>query len=129
VSFFTQARRQPAVGIGLLVVIMRRRCLDFWRRRYRRTRRETPWDDLTEKEASRHTEEGDRYCEGLEDGLRIASIWNHLSERCRHALARRFWMHETAAEAAVRVGQKPESYKRMVSRCLGALRQKFEECA
>jgi RNA polymerase sigma factor (sigma-70 family) len=127
--FLVQAEKRARAGPGLLVVITRRRCYDYWRRQTSRLRKEVEWSTLTENEVNHFIEDGDRYAEGVSDGVRIALVWHRLSERCREALARRFWKNETSAQIAQLSGDNPDSLKRMVSRCLGTLRQRLEETA
>jgi RNA polymerase sigma factor (sigma-70 family) len=128
-QFLIESGRRPQVGSGLLVVIARRRCLEYWRERFKNFRHEAEFSTLTEAEIGQHIVEGDRYTEGVSDGLRLARIWPSLSAQCRKALARRFWNNEKTADIAVGWGYEPDTVKRIISRCLSRLREKIEEAS
>jgi len=126
-DFLVQARRGARASAGLMIVITRRRCLDFWRSRYQK--REVMFDERRQADPSYVME-----CEALSgestvDGVRLARSWPLLSENCRHVLARRFWQNQRTIDLAERLGRKPGALKRMISRCLGRLRQGLGEAS
>lgn len=128
VDFLVQSRRGAPATAGLMVVITRRRCLDFWRMRYRARRKEVAIDEITEEQSPCVDE-----CEMLDvtaaaDGLRLARTWPSLSDNCRAVLLRRFWQNQRTADLAERLGYKRDTLKRMISRCLGRLRRSLSGC-
>jgi len=128
VDFLLHARRGARATAGLMIVITRRRCLDFWRSRYRR-RKDVALDDLRGDEPACPAE-----CDlpdevAVVDGARLARTWPSLSDNCRHVLARRFWQNQRTADLADRMGYKRETLKRMISRCLGRLRRSMGTAA
>jgi RNA polymerase sigma factor (sigma-70 family) len=126
IDFLVHARRGARASAGLMVVITRRRCLDFWRSRYRSGSRHVSLDDVHEAHPAYLVCEVDSAEEGL-DGARLARTWPSLSENCRDVLARRFWGNQKTADVAERLGYKPQTLKRMISRCLGRLRKNMGE--
>ncbi|HET9796136.1 MAG TPA: sigma-70 family RNA polymerase sigma factor [Thermoanaerobaculia bacterium] len=122
VDFLVHARRGALATAGLMIVITRRRCLDFWRSRYR-SRREVAIDELRDDESPCVEDRDLPGAEAAADGARLARTWPSLSDNCRHVLARRFWQNQRTADLAERMGYKRETLKRMISRCLGRLRR------
>ena len=109
-----------------MVVITRRRCLDYWRSRYRTGVKEVPLDELREDDGA-YPVECAPGAETVVTGFRLAQTWPSLSENCRHVLAFRFWKQQRTADLAASLGYKPDSLKRMISRCLGRLRRSLGE--
>jgi len=122
VDFLVHARRGAPATSGLMIVITRRRCLDFWRSRYR-SRREVAIEELRDDESPCIAEIDLPGAQAAADGARLARTWPSLSDNCRHVLARRFWQNQRTADLAERMGYKRETLKRMISRCLGRLRR------
>jgi RNA polymerase sigma factor (sigma-70 family) len=125
VDFLVHARRGARASSGLMIVITRRRCLDFWRSRYRR-KQEIALDELRDDEPACLAERDFPDAESLADGARLARTWPSLSDNCRHVLARRFWQNQRTADLADRMGYKRDTLKRLISRCLGRLRRCLE---
>ncbi len=128
VDFLVHARRGAPATTGLMIVITRRRCLDFWRSHYR-SRREIGIDELRDDESPCVEECDLPSAETAVDGARLARTWPSLSDNCRHVLARRFWQNQRTADLAERMGYKRETLKRMISRCLGRLRRSLGAAA
>ncbi len=126
IDFLVQSRRGARVSGGLMVVIVRRRCLDYWRSRYRSRVKEVPLDELHEEDCAYPVECAPE-AEPTAAGLRIAQTWPSLSENCRQVLASRFWKNRKTSDLAETMGYKPDSLKRMISRCLGKLRRSLGE--
>jgi len=126
IDFLLHARRGARASAGLMVVITRRRCLDFWRTRYRSGKRQVGLDEVREDHPAYLVCEVDP-AEACVDGARLARTWPSLSENCRDVLARRFWRNQKTADVAERLGYKPQTLKRMISRCLGRLRKTMGE--
>jgi RNA polymerase sigma factor (sigma-70 family) len=122
IDFLVHSRRGAPATAGLMIVITRRRCLDFWRSRYR-TRREVAIDELRDDESPCVEECEPPGADVAADGLRLARTWPSLSDNCRHVLARRFWQNQRTADLADRMGYKTDTLKKMISRCLGRLRR------
>jgi RNA polymerase sigma factor (sigma-70 family) len=122
VDFLVYARRGAPATAGLMIVITRRRCLDFWRSRYR-ARKEVAIDELRDDESPCIEECDLLEADAAADGAKLARTWPSLSDNCRHVLARRFWQNQRTADLAERMGYKRETLKRMISRCLGRLRR------
>jgi DNA-directed RNA polymerase specialized sigma24 family protein len=125
IDFVVQSRRGARATGGLLVVITRRRCLDYWRNRYRSGVREVGLDELREGDAG-YPMECAPTAEQTIDGWCLARTWTSLSASCREVLARRFWKKEKTAELAALRGRRPDTVKRLISRCLGRLRRSLE---
>lgn len=125
VDFLLHARRGARASAGLMIVITRRRCLDFWRTRYSR-KREVALDELRDDEPACPDESDFPDAGSLAEGARLARTWPSLSDNCRHVLARRFWQNQRTADLADRMGYKRDTLKRMISRCLGRLRRCLE---
>ena len=123
VDFLVQSRRGAPATSGLMIVITRRRCLDFWRVRYRARRKEVAIDETTEDQSPCAEECALLDAEAAADGARLARSWPSLSDNCRAVLTRRFWGNERTADLADYLGYKRETLKRMISRCLGRLRR------
>ena len=128
-DFLVQAQRLETVKPGLLVVIARRRCIDYWRRRENHPGRHVSLDQLSEDDSRHPVAAGNEYVDGLKDGIALASAWHEISARCREYLARRFWKHEATRQIAASAGDRPESVKRFMSRCLAKLRVLMEQAA
>ena len=126
VDFLLQARRGGRASAGLMVVIVRRRCLDYWRRRYRGGAKEVSLDELHEADVA-YPIECAPDAEAASAGVRLLQTWPSLSESCRQVLASRFWKNRRTADLAQTMGYKPDSLKRMISRCLGKLRRSLGE--
>jgi RNA polymerase sigma factor (sigma-70 family) len=126
IDFLLHARRGARASAGLMVVITRRRCLDFWRMRYRSRSRHVGIDEVHEDHPAYLVCDADP-AEACLDGARLARTWPSLSENCRDVLARRFWRNQKTADVAERLGYKPQTLKRMISRCLGRLRKNMGE--
>ena len=128
IDFLLHARRGARATTGLMIVITRRRCLDFWRTSYRTRKKEIALDELREDESPCIAECEMPEAEAAADGMRLARTWPSLSDNCRHVLARRFWQNQRTADLAERMGYKRETLKRMISRCLGRLRRSLAGC-
>jgi DNA-directed RNA polymerase specialized sigma24 family protein len=126
VDFLVQSRRGGRASGGLMVVITRRRCLDYWRSRYRTGVQEVALDELREGDSSYPVECAPE-AETVVAGLHLAQRWPSLSANCRQVLASRFWKHQKTADLAATLGYKQDSLKRMISRCLGRLRRSLGE--
>jgi RNA polymerase sigma factor (sigma-70 family) len=126
-DFLIQARRVERVQPGLLVVIARRRSVDYWRRRESRPGRQVSLDQISEADSRQPVAEGDDPADGLQDAVALAGAWHEISARCRQYLARRFWKREPTNQIAASSGDRPESVKRFMSRCLAKLRLLMEE--
>lgn len=122
VDFLSHARRGARASAGLMIVITRRRCLDYWRMRYR-GQRDVNIDELHEDHPAYFACDASAADEAARDGVRLARTWPLLSENCRDVLARRFWRNQKTADVAERLGYKAETLKRMISRCIGRLRR------
>jgi DNA-directed RNA polymerase specialized sigma24 family protein len=128
VDFLVQARRCERAQPGLLVVIARRRCADYWRRCYADPH-VLPLDAVAGEDPRHPVVRGDEYADGLADGIALAHAWPVITARCRQYLARRFWKLERARDIANSTGDRPETVKRFMSRCLAKLRTLMEEPA
>jgi RNA polymerase sigma factor (sigma-70 family) len=128
VDFLVQSRRGAPATTGLMIVITRRRCLDFWRTRYRARRKEVTIDEMTEDQSPCVEECAVLDAAAAADGARLARTWPSLSDNCRTVLARRFWQNQRTADLAEYLGYKRETLKRMISRCLGRLRRSLAGC-
>jgi DNA-directed RNA polymerase specialized sigma24 family protein len=126
VDFLVQSRRGGRASGGLMVVIVRRRCLDYWRSRYRSGVKEVALDELREEDCAYPVECAPE-AGPVAAGLRLAQTWPSLSENCRQVLASRFWRNRRTSDLAETMGYKPDSLKRMISRCLGRLRRSLGE--
>ena len=126
VDFLLQSRRGARATGGLMVVIARRRCLDYWRHRYRSGVKEVGLDELREGDCA-YPVECAPGAEPVAAGLKLARSWPSLSANCREVLASRFWRNRRTSELAETMGYKPDSLKRMISRCLGRLRRSLGE--
>ncbi len=129
VDFLMHARRGAQASAGLMIVITRRRCLDFWRSQYRARQRDVTLDQVREEDPAYLVECDYSSDQATLDGVRLAQTWPSLSENCRAVLARRFWQNQRTADVADRLGYKPGTLKRMISRCLGRLRRCLEDPA
>src|SRR5689334_23351628 len=87
VDFLAHARRGARASAGLMIVITRRRCLDFWRTRYR-GKRNVNIDEVHEEHPAYFVCEAAIEPEECLDGVRLARTWPLLSENCRDVLAR-----------------------------------------
>ncbi len=125
IDFLVQSRRGARATGGLMIVITRRRCLDFWRKRYRGAR-EVALDELRESDSCYPVECASTAQQAF-DGWRLARTWPSLSANCREVLARRFWKHEKTSDLAALRGRRPDTVKRLISRCLGRLRRSLQE--
>ncbi|MGH9443385.1 MAG: RNA polymerase sigma factor [Thermoanaerobaculia bacterium] len=126
VDFLVQSRRGARAAGGLMVVITRRRCLDYWRSRYRPGAKEVAIDELHEEDRAYPVECAPEP-ESVAAGMKLARTWPSLSEGCRQVLASRFWRDRRTADLAATMGYKADSVKRMISRCLGKLRRSMGE--
>jgi DNA-directed RNA polymerase specialized sigma24 family protein len=125
-DFLIQSRRGARASGGLMIVIVRRRCLDYWRRRYRGGVKEVALDELREGDCA-YPVECAIEAGPAAAGVRLARTWPSLSENCRQVLASRFWKNRRTSDLAETMGYKPDSLKRMISRCLGKLRRSLGE--
>lgn len=126
VDFLLQSRRGARTSGGLMIVIARRRCLDYWRNRYRSGVKEVGLDELREGDCA-YPVECAPGAGPVATGLKLARSWPSLSANCREVLASRFWKNRRTSELAETMGYKPDSLKRMISRCLGRLRRSLGE--
>lgn len=115
VQFLLERRRRPVVTDGLLVVIVRRRCQDYWRSR-------SAHGEAIPLEEADLDGDGGRMARQLYAGARVAQAWPCISPTCRHVLAYRFWQEVPTQELADILGYRPGSLKRFISRCLARLR-------
>jgi DNA-directed RNA polymerase specialized sigma24 family protein len=125
IDFLLHSRRGARATSGLMIVITRRRCLDYWRGHYRSGIKEVALDELREGDAAYPVECAPAAQQTL-DGWRLARTWSSLPATCRELLARRFWKQEKTADLARMQGRRPDSVKRFISRCLGRLRRGLE---
>ena len=120
VDYLVQSGRYPTADPGLLVVIARRRCIDFWRSRQMTRAHFVALDSLPSEDPL--LGRGDEYALGLMDGIGLALAWLKITPRCRQLLAERFFRRRTATELAAAAGDPPGAVKRFMSRCLERLR-------
>jgi len=123
-DFLLQARRYETSEPGLLVVIARRRCMDYWRNRKLQLSRMIPLERVPDDD--RHVVQGDAYAEGLIDGITLAFGWVKITPRCQQLLSERFLRQTRSREIARAIGEKREAVKRHMSRCLEKLRLLME---
>lgn len=115
VQFLLERRRRPAVTDGLLVVIVRRRCQDYWRSRWVR-------GHVLPMEVADRVGDGGLLARQLYAGACVAQAWPCISPTCRRILAYRFWRELSTREIAGLLGYRAGSLKRFISRCLARLR-------
>jgi DNA-directed RNA polymerase specialized sigma24 family protein len=120
VDFLLQSQRYKAADPGLLVVIARRRCMDYWRSRQLHAARFISLELIPENDP--RVVRGDEYAQGLLDGIGLALSWLKITPRCRQLLSERFFRHTAACDLAVSLGETPGAVKRFMSRCLEKLR-------
>ncbi len=120
-QYFVEQNRRASVTEGLLVVITRRRCQDYWRSR------RMGGDPLSLDESELALGDDGVLARRLYAGACIAQAWPCISPSCRRVLARRFWRQARTDDLAQLWGYKPGTLKRFISRCLERLRHHLKE--
>ena len=128
VDFLLQRRKYQDLQPGLLVVITRRRCADYWRSRGTQAGQTDSLDLLRENDPRLPLPQGDEYVDGLLDGIALAMAWPKMTERCKDFLFRRFFGNEEIREIAKSAGDREGTVRRYLSRCLAKLRAVMGEC-
>ncbi len=129
VDFLLQRKKYATLEPGLLVVIARRRCADYWRSKGTFSGQTDSLELIRENDPRLPTGQGDKYVDGLLDGIALAVAWPKITERCKDFLTRRFFGDEAVREIAKSVGDAPGTVKRYMSRCLAKLRAAMAVCA
>jgi len=126
VDFLLQSRRYGKVDPGLLVVIARRRCADFWRTQQLRARHMISIEAVPEGDSRHPMSRGDEYAKGLLDGIALALAWTRITSRCQKLLSERFFRQAAVRDIARAIGDNEGTVKRYMSRCLAKLRTIIE---
>lgn len=126
VDFLLQSRRYGKVNPGLLVVITRRRCADFWRSEEVRSRFIVSIETVPENDPRHPMCRGDEYAKGLLDGIALALAWTKITSRCQKLLSERFFRQAPVRDIAKAIGDTEGTVKRYMSRCLARLRTIIE---
>jgi RNA polymerase sigma factor (sigma-70 family) len=119
-DFLLQARKYSTIDPGLLVVITRRRCVDYLRSQEYQARKTVSLDVLPENDP--RLVHGDAYAQGLLDGIALAMAWLKITPRCQQLLRERFFRQVGVDDLARRLGEHAGALKRYMSRCLARLR-------
>jgi len=120
VDFLLQSQRYPTADPGLLIVITRRRCIDYLRTEQARSKKLISLDVMPENDP--RLVHGDAYAQGLLDGIALAMAWLKIAPRCQKLLRERFFRQVTLEDLADRLGEHAGAVKRYMSRCLERLR-------
>lgn len=119
-DFLLQSRKYASIDPGLLVVITRRRCVDYLRSQEHQARKTVSLDVLPEHDP--RLVHGDAYAQGLLDGIALAIAWLKITPRCQQLLRERFFRQVRVDDLATRLGERAGAVKRYMSRCLERLR-------
>lgn len=118
--FIRERRHRAVVTDGLLVIITRRRCLDYWRDRNAWRAQASPRDVET-------LDDEGAMARRLYYGACIAQAWPGISPGCRQILTNRFSRPNSTEDLAEQLGRNPDTVRRFISRCLKRLRARLKE--